>query len=240
MKTDARMDIKNQIELELYFSDHFDTILFPVLANFYLKKNDLKRARKVCDIGFNYHKNDISGWYIYAQIEKKEGNLKKAEKALERVLLFSKSHLAAAEMLCEVQTVLGRASSRLLKSWQSVLKLDPSNQIALSFIDKFRLKENKKENKPIDEKAFQNISANLNVELTSQPNKESVLDKSSMPLKISPKLATFTLVSVLKNQGLFDQALNVLDSLEEKGESVDSINIEREIIYTLIKKSKKD
>ena len=25
------MDLKNQIELELYFADHFDTILFPVL-----------------------------------------------------------------------------------------------------------------------------------------------------------------------------------------------------------------
>ena len=46
--------------------------------------------------------------------------------------------------------------------------------------------------------------------------------------------------SVLKNQGLFDQALDVLDHLEKKGENTESINIEREIIQTLIKKSNKD
>jgi hypothetical protein len=53
-------------------------------------------------------------------------------------------------------------------------------------------------------------------------------------------LATFTLVSVLKNQGLFDQALNVLDALEEKGENLNSISLERETIQTLIKNSQKD
>ena len=230
------MDIKNQIELELYFSDHFDTILFPVLADFYLKKNDLKRARKVCDIGFNYHKNDVSGWYIYSQIEKKEGNLKKAEKALEHVLLYSKEHLAAAEMLCEIQTVLGRATNRLLKSWQNVLKIDPNNQTALGFINKFQVKKDKLENKIIKPKNNYENPKSIN---KSNLIKELTVEKPSIPLKISPKLATFTLVSVLKNQGLFDQALNVLDSLEQKGESVDSINIEREVIKTLIKKSSK-
>ena len=54
----------------------------------YLKSNDLKRARKVCDIGFNYHENDISGWFVYAKIEKAEGNLKEVEKALEKVLFI--------------------------------------------------------------------------------------------------------------------------------------------------------
>ena len=34
------MNLKNQIELELYFADHFDTILFPVLAELYLNKNE--------------------------------------------------------------------------------------------------------------------------------------------------------------------------------------------------------
>ena len=93
------MNLQNQIELELYFADHFDTILFPVLANIYLKRNDLKRARKVCDIGLGYHQNDSAGLFTLAQIEKLEGNLKEAETALEHVLLYSNDHLAAAEML---------------------------------------------------------------------------------------------------------------------------------------------
>ena len=36
------------------------------------------------------------------------------------------------------------------------------------------------------------------------------------PLKVSPKLATFTLVEILENQGLYPQAMDVLDMLEEK------------------------
>ena len=69
---------------------------------------------------------------------------------------------------------------------------------------------------------------------------ETIGEGISEPLRVSSRLATFTLVSVLKNQGLFDEALNVLDSLEEKGENIESITFEREIIKTLIKKSKKD
>ena len=96
------MDLKNQIELELYFADHFDTILFPVLANIYLDQGDLKRARKVCDIGLGYHHNDPAGRFTLAQIEKEDGNLIEVEKELEHVLLYSEDHLNAAMMLCEI------------------------------------------------------------------------------------------------------------------------------------------
>tara|TARA_B100001250_G_C19778426_1_gene780700 strand:- start:245 stop:955 length:711 start_codon:yes stop_codon:yes gene_type:complete len=236
------MNINNQIELELYFSDHFDTILFPILADAYLKKNDLTRARKVCDIGFNYHKNDISGWYVYAQIEKAEGNLKEAEKALERVILYSNNHLAAAELLCEVQTLLGRATNRLLKSWKNVLKLNPNNETALGFINKVEVKKGNNKKKILKpQKDELSISKpTYNFKLKESFDKDIVVEKSLDPIHISPRLATFTLVSVLKNQGLFDQALSVLDSLEMKGENKESISFEREIIQTLIKKSKKD
>ena len=66
------------------------------------------------------------------------------------------------------------------------------------------------------------------------------IDEYTDPLKVSPRLATFTLVSVLKNQGLFSQALDVLDALEKKGESPDSIALEREIIEELIQKLNKE
>ena len=130
------MNLKNQIELELYFADHFDTILFPVLADMYLEQGDLKRARKVCDIGLKHHKNNSAGLFILAQVEKAEGNYKETEKSLERILLYTHDHLAAAEMLCEIQTVLGRASNRLLKSWKHVLALYPENKTAQNFISK--------------------------------------------------------------------------------------------------------
>jgi hypothetical protein len=36
------------------------------------------------------------------------------------------------------------------------------------------------------------------------------------PLKVSPQLATLTLVKILENQGLYPQALDILDMLGEK------------------------
>ncbi len=238
------MNLKNQIELELYFADHFDTILFPVLAELYLNQNDLKRARKVCDIGLKHHQNDSAGLFILAQIEKLEGNLKEAETALEQVLLFTDDHLAAAEMLCEIQTVLGRASNRLLKSWKHVLELDPENETAQAFIQKVELGDDKKPKKKIlkSKKDTRSQTVPKKIELHPEPEvaPKPVLDQRTEPLQVSSRLATFTLVAVLKNQGLFDQALEVLDALEEKGESPESISLERDIIQTLIAKFQKD
>ena len=92
------MDFKNQIELELYFADHFDTILFPVLADLYFRQDDLRRARKVCEIGLKHHENDSAGLFLLAQIEKQEGNLKESEKLLERVI---KSATNEGDLVCD-------------------------------------------------------------------------------------------------------------------------------------------
>ena len=237
------MDLQNQIELELYFADHFDTILFPVLANIYLDQNDLKRARKVCEIGLKHHKNDSAGLYILAQVDKQEGNLKLAEKTLEKLLLYTPDHLAAALALCEIQTVLGRATNRVLKSWKHVLFLDPNHKTAQDFVKKVSGEETKPEKK--QKPKHKTIKSPLSSKQNKSPNsvkRDTRLQKNELqdPLKVSPRLATFTLVSVLKNQGLFSQALEVLDVLEEKGESPKSIALERDTIKTLIENLKKD
>lgn len=236
------MDLKNQIELELYFAEHFDTILFPVLADIYLTKEDFKRARKVCSIGLKHHKNNTPGLFILAKLDQAEGNLKEAEKTLENILLYSKDHLAAAVMLCELQTVLGRASNRLLKSWKHVLSLSPNHQTALDFIKKVEVTDDKTTKKIITPKKSPEvtIAPKINSEVKTALPVEAVLEKPQEPLKVSSRLATFTLVSVLKNQGLFNQALEVLDALETKGENLESISLERDIIKTIIKNSQKD
>ena len=237
------MNLKNQIELELYFADHFDTLLFPVLADMYLEQDDLKRARKVCNIGLKHHKNNSAGLFILAQVEKAEGNYKETEKSLERILLYTHDHLAAAEMLCEIQTVLGRASNRLLKSWKHVLSLNPDHKTAQNFISKV-------EGADITPKSKTSLKPQRTVAVTPIQKEKPPVIKSPVvppvsiepkePLKVSSRLATFTLVAVLKNQGLFEQALEVLGALEEKGESLESISLERDTIHTLIQNSKKD
>ena len=51
---------------------------------------------------------------------------------------------------------------------------------------------------------------------------------------ISPRLATFTLVHVLKGQELYQRALDVLDILEQKGENKKQIEAERRSIQSQI------
>ncbi len=226
------MDLKNQIELELYFADHFDTILFPVLADIYFNQEDYRRARKVCNIGLGYHENDATGRFVLAKVEKAEGNLKDAEKELKHVLKYSPDNIDAAIMYCEVQTVLGRSPSRLLTSWKKVLALDPSNQIAREFIAKVESpKVENKKNKTTSKKSSK----------SSTPKKVTKkVDDNTDSLNVSVRLATFTLVNVLKNQALFYQALEVLDLLEQKGEDPDMIRLERDSVKALIKTSEKE
>tara|TARA_S200000501_G_scaffold67635_2_gene59150 strand:+ start:32702 stop:33397 length:696 start_codon:yes stop_codon:yes gene_type:complete len=229
------MELTNQIQLELYFADHFDTILYSVLADIYLNQDDLKRARRVCEIGLRHHENDPAGLFVLAQVEKFEGNLKETELLLEKVLLYNEDHLAAAEMLCEIQTVLGRAQSKLLRSWQHVSKLDPNNQIAEDFIKKVKGGKLKKSLEPLK------TNYDKKPQVSNNKNKNShktIIEKSTNPLNVSTRLATFTLVAVLKNQGLFEQALDVLEILEEKGDNKKKVQQERRLIQTLIKNSR--
>ena len=225
------MDLKNQIELELYFADHFDTILFPVLADIYLSQEDYRRARKVCNIGLGYHENDASGRFVLAQVEKADGNLKEAEKEIKHALKYGPDNIQAAVMLCEIQTVLGRSPSRLLTSWKKVLDLDPSNQTAKEFIQKVDSESKDKS----QQKKLPTKKAKKSVAKTTKK-----LSQSGEALNVSVRLATFTLVNVLKNQALFYQALEVLDLLEQKGEDPDMIRLERDAVKSLIKTSEKE
>ena len=50
----------------------------------------------------------------------------------------------------------------------------------------------------------------------TQKTVPSVSSTELKPLKVSPQLATLTLVKILENQGLYPQALDILDMLGEK------------------------
>ena len=80
------MNLTNLTELELYFANHFDTVLFPVLAEIYQSKSDYKRAKRVCEIGLEHHPSSIDGQFILSQAELGLGNLEDAEKWMKKVL----------------------------------------------------------------------------------------------------------------------------------------------------------
>ena len=111
------------------------------------------------------------------------------------------------------------------------------DQVSVEGVDiKPKSKKNPKPQKTVAVKPIQNDELSVKPRPVAHP----VSLEPKEPLKVSSRLATFTLVAVLKNQGLFEQALEVLDALEEKGESPESISLERDTIHTLIQNSKKD
>lgn len=224
------MNLNNQAELETYFADNFDTVLFPILADMYLQSRDLVRARKVCEIGLGYHPDHVDGRFILAMIELEIGNERESEKLLKEVVQSGTDHLQASFQLAIVQQSLGRAESTLQKSWNKVLDLDPENREAKSILSIIGKQETPK--KVIQRKKISKKRTGK----TSKTRREKKIEGPQ--LAISPRIATFTMVNVLKNQNLYHQALDVLDILVTKGADAEKIEAERVAIKELLKAEK--
>lgn len=220
------MNLTNLTELELYFADHFDTVLFPVLAEIYQDKGEYDRAKRVCEIGLEHHPNSIDGQFILSQAELGLGNLTGAEKWIKKVLTQIPDHKNAATSLPMVQEQLDRSPTTLKTSWKRAQEVDPDNQFAKDFLSTKTSKTKPKKKK--EKKA--SVSTIPHIPIKDKSKKPLPKDLSVEGVAISPRLATMTLVNVLKGQGLYHQALEVLDILEEKGEDKKRISEERKAI----------
>jgi len=220
------MNLTHLTELELYFADHFDTVLFPVLAEIYQDKGEYDRAKRVCEIGLEHHPNSIDGQFIISQAELGLGDLSAAEKWMKKVLIQVPDHKNAATSLPMVQEQLDRSPTTLKTSWKRAQEVDPGNQFAKDFLSdkKPKPKPKKKKEKKLS------VSTIPHIPKKDKSKKPLPKDLSVEGVAISPRLATMTLVNVLKGQGLYHQALEVLDILEEKGEDKKRIDGERKAI----------
>ena len=222
------MNLTNLTELELYFADHFDTVLFPVLAEIYQDKAEYDRAKRVCEIGLEHHPNSIDGQFIISQAELGLGNLSAAEKWMKKVLTQIPDHKNAATSLPMVQEQLDRSPTTLKTSWKRAQEVDPGNQFAKDFLSDKKTKTKPKPKKKKEKKP--SVSTIPHIPKKDKSKKPLPKDLSVEGVAISPRLATMTLVNVLKGQGLYHQALEVLDILEEKGEDKKRIDGERKAI----------
>ncbi len=222
------MNLTNLTELELYFADHFDTVLFPVLAEIYQDKGEYDRAKRVCEIGLEHHPNSIDGQFVLSQAELGLGNLTGAEKWIKKVLTQIPDHKNAATSLPMVQEQLDRSPTTLKTSWKRAQEVDPDNQFAKDFLSTKTSKPKPKPKKKKEKKA--SVSTIPHIPIKDKSKKPLPKDLSVEGVAISPRLATMTLVNVLKGQGLYHQALEVLDILAEKGEDKKRIAEERKAI----------
>ncbi|NHZ85480.1 MAG: hypothetical protein GWP19_06325 [Planctomycetia bacterium] len=264
------MNLKNKAELEKYFADHFDTVLFPVLADIYKTEGDLNRARKVCEIGLEYHPNNADGSFVLAEINQLEDNLIMAEKLLKNVLTIEPQHYRAALNLAKIQIKLNRSPDSIAKLWRRIAKINPTHPDAKIFLkqplkQKSELSEKKEIAEPVKSKVDndevnkqtqkletttieKDVSTRVSQKRTQDEEKlsapkppsikpQKIREEELQSLDISPRMATFTMVNVLKKQKLYQQALTVLTMLEKKGADSALINQERQNLQRLIKEN---
>ena len=116
------------------------------------------------------------------------------------------------------------------KSWNKVLDLDPENREAISILSILGKQE-------VPKKVIKRKKTSK--KRTGKTSKTHRAKKTEGPqLAISPRIATFTMVNVLKNQNLYHQALDVLDILVTKGADVEKVKTERAAIKELLKAEK--
>ena len=246
------MDLTNLEHLEFYFANNFDTTLFPVLSEHYLLSEDLDRAGQVCEIGLGYNEDSLSGLFLQARVLMARKDLQHAEPFLKKVIALDPSFFNAYLLLAEVQSSLKRSQAILMKCYSAILEMDPGNELALQAIGKLKKKRPRKSRQK--QKAAKAIKLKPKKWVKKTPQKKQVAKKfppkkramkkksataeavALSELEISPKLATFTLVSVLKSQKLYELALEVLAKMSRK-QGVDKKRIakEKKIIVDLLK-----
>ena len=173
---------------------------------------------------------------------------------MKKIIEFDPSFFNAYLLLAEVQAGLKRPQAILMKCYNAILEMDPSNKLALQAIGKLKKKRSRKPRKKQEAAKAIKPKPKKRVKKTLQRKqvaKKSPLKKRAMrkkpakaeavalsELKVFPKLATFTLVAVLKSQKLYEQALEVLAKMSSKhGVDKKRIAKEKKIIMDLLKSS---
>ena len=238
------IDLNNIKELETYFSENLTTPLFPILSDLYFQNGDYSRAKKVCDIGLSNHPNSSIGYYILGKIELINNNLIKAEKFLEKAILYGDINLSSMILLFLIQKELKRNQIKIKKNVENILLIDPKNIDCNDWINKnFKKEENlihtekqeesiksKDKKTTISKKSIIDKSKNISKEINKKVQKENI--------DINKELASMTLFNIYKSQGYYDQALQVLEVLKEKDKKNKLIKEEVEILNNLISEEK--
>ena len=188
------MDFSNRVDLGAFIQKHPNSIFFPLVADLYSMDGDYSEAEEICKTGLNHHPEYPDGLFVLAQIQKEKKDYKKAEKTLKKLLLLHSVYPEALTLLAKVQEKINRSPNTV----KAVRKK----------YERFDYVLVPQERKKILNREKSNLRKTV----------PSVSSTELKPLKVSPKLATFTLVEILENQGLYPQAIDILDMLEDKKE----------------------
>jgi len=223
------IDINNISELEHAFAEDFGTPVFPVLANHYLKNNEMERSRKVCELGLKHSPYNSDGKFILAKINLYENKLMNGEQLLKQVVNENPVHINGLRILIEVMRSLNRSPKSINIYIQKILHILPEDEDSLTLL---ALIDNSPELAVETSPTVDPDKKNKSTSKKSTPKKETKVKSIESPpqdrvFDVGVGMATFTMVAVLKSQKHYQQALAVLNRLEEKGADVKRITTER-------------
>jgi len=230
------ININDVSELEHAFAEDFGTPVFPVLANYYLKNKEMKRSRKVCELGLGHNPNNADGKFILAKLNLYENKLMNGEQLLKQVVNENPVHINGLRILIEVMRALNRSPNSIKKIIQKILHVLPDDEDSLTLLDSLDISDNVK---PKTKKIEITSPAVHNKKNITAPKKETKAKLVTSPpeylvFDVGISMATFTMVGVLKSQKHYKQALAVLGRLEEKGADQKRVLSERESLEKLL------
>ena len=179
-------------QLEQIFSQNLQSPLFSILADCYYQKRLYSHAKKVCKIGLKYNPQSIEGQYVLAKILLIQGEMKRAEKILQDIVLNNPYQLNAILLLIETMEQLKRSKKSIGHYIQTAsLFYDNNKQIKKYFKDSEKVHKIKK----------------------------TIKTHSKNTLHISPKLATQTMYKLLLSQKKYIDAYALLKIMNKQSKN---------------------
>ena len=220
------ININDKTALEGVFAEDFGSPYYPILANLYLQEGDLRRAKKVCEVGLKHDPSNVDGKFILAKVAMAENKLTVAEKWLKQVVDENTANFNALRLLISLEIQLGRSPKTIQTYVSRLLQFLPYDNECIKWLDEINtldaviVSESPPDN---------NLSNSAPIESPNPVIKDQY--------EIVESMATLTMVQVLKSQKHYHQALSVLDVLKSNGRDSDRIAKEKNDIQQLLKNS---
>ena len=227
------ININDKTALEGVFAENFGSHYYPILANLYFQEGDLRRAKKVCEVGLKHDSSNVDGKFILAKVALAENKLTVAEKWLKQVVDENPAHFNALRLLIKIEIHLTRSLNTIQIYISRLLQFLPYDKECIQWlneINKLETSNSQSITSPDPESLPENNLPNA----TSKITNENLVKNN---YEIVESMATFTMVQVLKSQKYYHQALAVLDVLKSNGRDSDRIAKEKSDIQQLLKYS---
>ena len=228
------IDMLDKKILENRFANNFGSPLFPILADMYLAEGDIRRARKVCEVGLDHDSNNVDGKFVFARVAIAEKKFAVAEKWLKKVVDGNPAHFNALRMLIKLEFQLKRSPKTIQKYINRILYFLPHDPECTEWMDGLQMVDN------VPSKQNENDSVAMSKETIPGAVKTNKVPYSAknQTYHVDTSMATLTMVQVLRSQKHYGQALSVLEDLKSAGQDKNKIDHEKEALLRCIAESK--